>query len=119
MKKRIADLHKMAPHRPDGYVKDVLSHASSVDGDFYEISEESFEALKTKYRTIQPIQRDQWPIWVNAIALWHDDSDAGVGDTVHRCLGKFGEAFKLILKKIGIDCGCDARRDEWNQLYRY
>jgi hypothetical protein len=68
---------------------------------------------------IKPIPRSEWPIWVNAIALWHDDSDAGIGDTVRRCLGKFGEMFKAILKKLGVECGCDARRNEWNKLYPY
>ena len=67
----------------------------------------------------QAVPRERWPIWANAIALWKAEEDKGIGDTVSRSLGTAGEVFKTVLKRLGINCGCDDRRDEWNALFPY
>lgn len=68
---------------------------------------------------IRPIPRDQWPTWATWIASQAISADRGVGDTVHRRLGEAGELFKAAMSALGIECGCDARREEWNLLYPY
>lgn len=47
------------------------------------------------------------------------EQDRGVGDTIERKLGAMGVAFKATLKALGVPCGCDKRRDEFNVLYPY
>lgn len=70
-------------------------------------------------KPIQPVARQDWPAWANFIASHADPTDAGVGDTIHRRLGKAGEWTKAALKAAGVPCGCDARRERWNHLYPY
>jgi hypothetical protein len=60
-----------------------------------------------------------WPVWADLIARLRNAEDKGVGDTVHRKLAAAGEAFKLTLQALGVPCGCDRRREEWNRLYSY
>ena len=70
-----------------------------------------------------PVQmaKPSWPIWAKAVALGKTDSDAGVGDTVERLIGKENsEAFKAFYKKtFGKVCGCNGRKNEWNAKYKY
>ncbi len=66
-----------------------------------------------------PIPRKQWPELIKQISDLQADGDTGVGDTVHRELGSAGTAIKVILKAAGVACGCDTRRNEWNQKYPY
>ena len=67
----------------------------------------------------QPVPREQWPLWTRFVAPRAKPSDRGVGDTVARLLGEYGEAFKREMKKHEIDCGCSARQAEWNAKYPY
>lgn len=66
-----------------------------------------------------PVTRDLWPGWADAIADLREPGDKGVGDTVHRKLAEGGLAFKLTLRAMGVACGCDERREQWNAMYPY
>lgn len=59
------------------------------------------------------------PAWVSVIRRLRKPSDRGVGDTVARLLGRFGERFKAWSQKLGIPCGCTARQSEWNERWPY
>lgn len=65
------------------------------------------------------VPRDQWPAWATAIAAMKTDADTGVGSTVDRLLGTFGKVYKATLKAMGVPCGCNARRAEWDRRYGY
>lgn len=67
----------------------------------------------------QPVPRDQWPTWAKAIAAMKADTDTGVGSTVDRLLGTFGKVYKATLKAMGVPCGCNERRAEWDARYPY
>ena len=60
-----------------------------------------------------------WPLWAVAVRKLASEADRGVGDTIHRLLGSGGEAFKATMKALGVPCGCDRRRDDWNSQYPY
>lgn len=57
------------------------------------------------------------PAWARAIAAWWQPGEEGVGDTFHRLAAKVGAEF--VISWLNIDCGCEARREDWNNLYRY
>lgn len=61
----------------------------------------------------------KWPGWAIALADMRDPDDAGVGDTVHRLLAEGGTAFKATMAVVGVPCGCDERRHDWNAMYPY
>lgn len=61
----------------------------------------------------------RWPLWATLVRWKATEEDTGVGDTVHRMLGQKGEAFKAWAERLGIPCGCDERRQEWNRLFPY
>lgn len=69
--------------------------------------------------TYEPIPYPQWPFMFKAISRWKAKSDIGVGSTITRSLGAYGETFKAVLKRFGIACGCDARAAEYDQKYPY
>ena len=62
-----------------------------------------------------------WPVWAKGVALLEAEEDAGIGDTIARMLKKasLGAFTSSNLKKIGIDCGCDANQARLNVKYRY
>jgi hypothetical protein len=61
-----------------------------------------------------------WPLLIRGIARQRIASDIGVGDTIHRVLGKMGGTqFEWVMKRLGIDCGCGSRQDWLNSVYRY
>lgn len=64
---------------------------------------------------------EKWPEWAKAMALLKQDGEIGVGDTVERIIGPaVGGKFKRWYKeKFGKSCGCERRKAEWNQKYRY
>ena len=66
-----------------------------------------------------PLPRSKWPLWASKVSAWAETGDVGVGDTIKRKLGILGEAFKATMKAMGVECGCDSRRAEWNALYPY
>lgn len=70
-------------------------------------------------KPIEPLPRQDWPKWATWIAGFYAQDDIGVGDTVHRKLGKAGEWTKAILKAAGVPCGCSERRERWNKMYPY
>ncbi len=68
-------------------------------------------------KPIPPVPLEQWPAWARWIAFRANGTDIGVGDTVARTLGM--QAVAAMLKAVGINCGCSARRAEWNAKYTY
>jgi hypothetical protein len=58
-------------------------------------------------------------MWAIAIAKLKSDQDKGVGDTVERLLGKFGKSYQTALIAVGVPCGCDRRRTDWNARYPF
>ena len=69
-----------------------------------------------------PIPRKEWnPLIANFVDANAIDADKGLGDTIYRMVGSdesavFCSTFKSI---TGHDCGCPARREALNILYRY
>ena len=68
---------------------------------------------------ITPTPGDKWPAWVKAVEKLRDESDAGIGDTIHRQLGLLGEAYIVSLSLLGMNCGCERRRADLNIQYPY
>lgn len=67
-----------------------------------------------------PIRKTEWPPWAKALATQKIDSDTGVGDTAERVFGKFGGTlFNVMIKKLGMKCGCGERKIDWNREYPY
>jgi hypothetical protein len=51
---RVAEIEAMAPHRPAGYVDDVLNHGE-VQGEWFIIENEALARLRTKYgKAVEP-----------------------------------------------------------------
>lgn len=68
----------------------------------------------------EPQPFEAWPRWAKAVYAEREiPTDAGVGDTVHRRLGEGGAVFKAWAQILGIPCGCNKRRTDWNWLYPY
>lgn len=67
------------------------------------------------------LKSDQWPLTARIIAKLRADSDAGLGDTIHRNLDRFGaEAMQWLYKRIiGSDCGCANRQAKLNRMFPY
>ena len=59
------------------------------------------------------------PKWVKWVSKYKTSEDIGVGDTIERLLGKWGQRFKKTMQRFGIDCGCADRRDTFNRFYPY
>lgn len=67
-----------------------------------------------------PAPIESWPKWALAISRVRVPSDTGVGDTFERFANKFGGArIKKLSKKLGMPCGCSARKKDWNTTYSY
>jgi hypothetical protein len=66
-----------------------------------------------------PVPRDQWPTWAAWAEGLAQPQDAGIGDVVARLLGTtLSDTFKAMYRlATGTDCGCAARRTEWNAKY--
>lgn len=67
----------------------------------------------------EPVPSDKWPSWANWVAGQKAEPDRGVGDTIERMLGIGGKIFQASMKLIGVPCGCNARKAEWNIKYPY
>lgn len=93
---------------------DIIEHAKQG---YCPLGKFSGEPIKPD--PILPVPRDEWPAWVNFVAKLATEGDGGVGDTIHRQLGIVGEAFKETLTALGVPCGCDKRRAEWNAKFPY
>ena len=87
--------------------------------DYFKHAEKMPPRLAAKSEPPSPVPRDQWPRWVNAVVAVSNETDKGVGDTIHRVAGLIGEAFIASLKLVGMNCGCERRRDELNIQYPY
>lgn len=85
------------------------------------VSNENGVAVVRQASAVKPSTEPfQWPLWAVTIALLKADTDAGVGDTVERIIGPIGgQAFKLWAAKLGVDCGCGARKADWNDRFQY
>jgi hypothetical protein len=61
-----------------------------------------------------------WPAWAKAVSRWRASGDGGVGDTFHRLATAVGaDRVARLITWFGIDCGCEGRRELWNQMYSY
>ena len=68
---------------------------------------------------VEPVTKP-WPAWATALRALRRDGERGVGDTAERLFGSFGgQPFKMALRSAGIECGCDERKEKWNELYPY
>ena len=76
-------------------------------------------ATRKQSLQVQPVPRAEWPLWANAVAKLATDADKGVGSTVDRLLGVGGKAYKATMKAMGVPCGCNRRKDEWDVMYGY
>lgn len=46
--------------------------------------------------------------------------ETGPGDTFERIAKKYGaDELSKLLKSLGIDCGCDKRKEDWNRTWPY
>lgn len=71
-------------------------------------------------KELLPVAEPDWPAWAKIVARNQQPQDIGVGDTAQRLLATLGgEAFKKMLKRACLPCGCDVRQFEWNVLYPY
>lgn len=70
---------------------------------------------------IEPIPRDQWPMWADWVALAQQAGDKGLGDTVIHIIGETNsERFKTwFQEKFGKSCGCKERQRWLNRRYPY
>lgn len=69
---------------------------------------------------VAAVPSSDWPTWARRLAAMREPTEAGVGDTVARVAGWLGgNLFKRLAAGLGIPCGCDGRRDEWNTRYPY
>ena len=70
---------------------------------------------------------DTWPILARLLARLRTSDDKGLGDTIARSInliptlrGKpLGDAFKIVMHKLGKDCGCGDRQAKLNEKYPY
>ncbi len=62
---------------------------------------------------------EQWPKWAKWVSERRWEGEIGVGSTIKRLLGAFGEAFKKTLAAIGVPCGCDKRAAQYDIEYPY
>jgi len=70
-------------------------------------------------RRIEPMARNQWPLFVSAIAKFSKPGEIGIGDTVHRMIPK-ADAFKAWFdRKFGKSCGCTERQRWLNARFPY
>jgi hypothetical protein len=65
-----------------------------------------------------------WPMWALVAALFADDQDRGVGDTIARLVGPpRSEGWKRYHEAaFGVwvePCGCAGEQADWNRLYNY
>jgi hypothetical protein len=63
----------------------------------------------------------EWPFLARGIARLRTAADAGLGDTIHRNLARFGaDALARFYKAItGRPCGCADRQAALNNLFPY
>jgi len=68
----------------------------------------------------ESIPRHQWPLWARGVELLRKPGDQGVGDTIHWYATRVGgEKFKVMMTALGVPCGCDERREHYNQRFPY
>ncbi len=69
--------------------------------------------------SLQPVPRDQWPMWAKALAKRAKPGDKGIGDVVARTIGpETSGAFKAFYETtFGRPCGCNGRQKLWNTKY--
>lgn len=89
----------------------------------YTPGDREWSSVRLTIRATSPkpaaVPREKWPMWAAAIALLKSDEDIGVGSTIERELGRAGKAFKVTMRTLGIPCGCNRRRAEFDALYPY
>ena len=92
------------------------NHCPHPDGSRYLLASPDVDP-----KLLAAIPRERWPLVVRAIAKLASPGDAGIGDTIHRHLDRFGAdaMARLYTRIIGQDCGCDSRRARLNGMYQY
>ncbi len=74
-----------------------------------------------------PPARREWPLAARSLKRFRSEADKGVGDTLARVFNKLpvyksmgaGDAFKVFMARIGVDCKCESRQAKLNSLYPY
>lgn len=106
MRLRIARIHEAARDRPAGYVEEVLSHGSSVDGEWLEISSEALGALRKKYRS-EP----------------SPSTRRGLGDAIEALVKPVAVALRLPCLdqawRLKANSPCARRRDALNRAFPF
>lgn len=60
------------------------------------------------------------PLLIRGIERQRIPSDTGVGDTAERIISKFGgDQFKWVMARLGVNCGCEDRKQYLNRVYPY
>lgn len=108
---------------PESIKNAIVSTRESAHGIVHDIDENhpdwKFGPLKHSDIVFTSMPYTQWPKWVKKVAKLRNGNEKGVGDTVQTQLGIWGWLFKAMLKAVGVECGCAARKAEWNVKYRY
>jgi len=79
----------------------------------------SKEHLST-HEAREPKKPKPRPLLIRGISRQRIDSDTGVGDTVERLLAKMGgDQFKWVMARLGVNCGCEDRKQYLNRVYPY
>jgi hypothetical protein len=94
--------------------KDIIEHAASIG-----CPKGYFENPPPQPAPVplKPVPREEWKAGALALADMAEPGDRGIGDVIERNLAVGGIVFKALVKSLGFECGCSARRDELNQLY--
>jgi len=68
---------------------------------------------------VSAMPRDEWPAYIEGIALLAQPGDKGIGDVIARTVGPIGGALfkKWFEKMTGKPCGCSQRQELLNLLY--
>ncbi len=117
----LADLRAISADRPDGYYDEVIRNGRIEMIESVVLDDAAYGELQKKYsqQSIQPIPREDWPLWAKGLAMMSKPEDKGIGDVARRMIGEENsEAFKKWFRATtGKDCGCTGRQKLWNAQY--
>lgn len=112
------EINKLVRH-PD-YHRMVFYGAVSPCGRFVDVDERLLRPTEPLPLPVAP-EPEPMPQWAKLIAAHALPGERGVGDTAERLFGALGgSALKGAMRELlGVDCGCEARRDDWNRRWPY
>lgn len=98
--------------------RNIIDHAAAGDCPLGKFTEATVTAQPTP-KPPKPIT--EWPLSARIIATLRNETDKGLGDTIHRHLERFGaDAMKRLYRRFtGRDCGCGDRQKRLNREFRY